>query len=481
MKPCPVKTNCPCDDNPLGNFSSEAPDKDVFLGFSTGAVATVPQPGTPFDNPTGYSFCESEESQESADLCAAKGAIENNADNGNPSTPPGNTANDGGNWGVALYQNSEQSCTVDCPNGGQFTYVVPAGAVTDLNPTIVDRAAASLACKNANKFLICIGPLDNVTGVVGTGYFGTVVLTGSFAPYRWTAVTPLPAGLTLDADTAGDTVLSKTVGIIGTPTASGAQAFTLRATDRDGHYAERSFTITVTGTTVTLSDFWDCDIGGDPVSAFNTFFALNCWAFNSRLAGLHRLITDESSGGAYTGLVAGKIANGVATDAANISVLTAIVPGWTPATQDGFTMFGWFKVSTIGASSFQPLSLYLDSIGGTRPAIDYNPGTGRFSVMSGMTAVPPSSIASYFFLAYTYNNVTGAEKAYFNGALFLSGTPGPFADPATANSALFVNGTDSIMSCDQIGFARTGVYTQAQITALYNAGAGVAWPAVNSI
>ncbi len=246
MLPCATKSNCPCEGNPVGNFSSEAPDKDVFLGFSTGSVATVPQPGTPFDNSTGYSFCESEESQEAADLCAAKGAIENNADNGNPSTPPGNTANDGGNWGVALYQNSEQSCTVDCPNGGQFTYVVPAGAVTDLNPTIVDRAAASLACKNANKFLICIGPLDNVTGVVGTGYFGTVVLTGSFAPYRWTAVTPLPAGLTLDADTAGDTVLSKTVGIIGTPTASGAQAFTLRATDRDGHYAERSFTITVT-------------------------------------------------------------------------------------------------------------------------------------------------------------------------------------------------------------------------------------------
>jgi hypothetical protein len=441
----------------------------------------VPQPGTPFDNPQGFNFCSSTESQESADLCAAAGAVANAADDGNPSTPPGGAANDGGHWGVALYRNSEQSCTVQCPNGGQFTYVVPAGTVTNTNPTLVDRAAASLACKNANRFLICIGPLDNVTGEVGTGYFGTVVLTGDLTPFTWTALTPLPAGLILDDASGGVPALTKSVGIIGTPTASGPQSFTLRATDAQGHFAERTFTITVTGAVVTLSDFWDCDIGGDPTSQFDPPQGINTWSFNSRLAGLHYLQTDESSGGAYTGLVAGKIANGVGTDAANITVLTAILPGWNPTTQAGFTMFGWFKLVGTGASSVQPLSLYLDSLGGTRPAINYDPGSGLFSVMSGMTAPAQSPLGNYFFLAYTYDNVTGQEKAYWNGVLFLSGTPGPFPAVPTANSALYVNGADSAMNSDQIGFARTGVYTQAQITALYNAGVGVAWPAVNSI
>ncbi len=85
---------------------------------------------------------------------------------------------------------------VDVELGGELNQLVVglviAGTVTDLNPTIVDRAAASLACNNANKFLICIGPLNNITGTVGVGYFGTVVLTGSFGPYHWTATTPLP-------------------------------------------------------------------------------------------------------------------------------------------------------------------------------------------------------------------------------------------------------------------------------------------------
>jgi len=262
VKPCPTKSNCPCEGNPAGNFSSEAPDRDVFLGFSSGSPQITPPIGTPFDNANGYNFCESTVSQEAADLCAAAGAVANQVDDGNPSTPDDGAANDPGNWGVALYQNNEQSCTIQCPNGGQFTYVVPAGTVTNPNPTLVDRAAESLACNNANKFLICIGSLDNVTGTVGTSYFGTVILTGNFAPYHWTATTPLPAGLVLDDASGGDPTLSKTVGIIGTPTTSGAQSFTLRATDSQGNYAERTFTITVTGTTLTA--YWSFDHALDP-------------------------------------------------------------------------------------------------------------------------------------------------------------------------------------------------------------------------
>ena len=220
----------------------------MFLGFNSGTIANRPNPGDKWTNPDGYFYCADGTSQLSADLCAAAGAADNGVDGGGPGGD-GVAADAGNRDPGTLYRSSEQGCVIQCPDGGSFTYTLAAGKVTDLNPTLVDRIANSIACKQAQKYLICIGPLDNVTGTVGTGYFGTVKLTGSFAPYKWTAVTPLPTGLILDDASGGDATLSKTVGIIGTPTASGAQSFTLRATDTAGNFADRSFTITVDGVT----------------------------------------------------------------------------------------------------------------------------------------------------------------------------------------------------------------------------------------
>jgi len=77
------------------------------------------------------------------------------------------------------------------------------------------------------------------TGVVGTVYHATLGATGGVAPYTWTITAgELPAGLELDA-VAGT--------ISGTLTASGTTNWTVRVTGNDGLYSEKTFSLTVIG------------------------------------------------------------------------------------------------------------------------------------------------------------------------------------------------------------------------------------------
>lgn len=496
MKPCPTKSDCPCEGNPVGNFSSEKADQDVFLGFNSGTITHRPNPGDHWRNPDGYFYCADGTSQLSADLCAAAGAVDNGVDGGGPGGD-GVAADAGNRDPGTLYSNTDQSCTVPCPNGGQFTYTIPAGKVHDLNPILVDRIAASLACKQANKFLICIGPLDNVTGTVGTGYFGTVKLTGSFAPYKWTATTPLPAGLVLDDESGGDATLSKTVGIIGTPTASGAQSFTLRATDKQGNFAERVFTITVASVPVTLTQYWNFDVAGDPIQDIGPFGDSD-WGFRSKTPSVGYLGTFWDSTGPAPGTVTGKILKGYqmtgdanqpgsSGDAVDADVLTV----WNPATQPGFTMFAWLKIAKpapIVAGSDRLVNLYPDDGFGI-PALGvfYSADTNLIGMASGVSAAPPSPVSNWFFIAYTYNNVTGQEKSYFNGVLLLTGTIGPFVSSFPKSVFESSVGQQDFVppfktqTVDEIGISMTAIYTAAQILALYNSGNGLTWPAVNSV
>jgi len=76
-------------------------------------------------------------------------------------------------------------------------------------------------------------------GVVGTVYHTTLAATGGVAPYTWTIIAgDLPAGLVLDA-VAGT--------ITGTPTVSGITNWTVRVTGNDGLHSEKTFSLTVIG------------------------------------------------------------------------------------------------------------------------------------------------------------------------------------------------------------------------------------------
>jgi hypothetical protein len=493
-------------------------------------------------------------SQEEADLCAANDQIGNQIDDEAPG--PGPVAIDGGHRTPGtLFSNAQQSCSITCPDGTTFTYTIGAGSIRSTSPNVVDTIAHSLACIRANSKQIC---MTSISGACeGEDYEQEISVGDNVkAPVTWSLISGmLPPGIEVEFDLFN----SRVINLAGTPTTAGNYVFVLRATDADGNFMEKPFTLpvivftnspsaatlntpysfqftmnggtapydftvtsgslpagltmndsglisgtptsttaatfqvsvndasgttcikefTITMSSATLVAYFDFDVGGDPVSGTNQFFT-NDWSFTNRVTGGDKLVSDLPHGSAWVGTVLGKILNGCELDPSDATVLTLVLPGWNPATQQGFSMFGWFKISTLPSVSLQPLSFYLNSLGGTRPAVDYNTASGKFGLISGATASPPSSIAAFFFLAYTYNNVTGAEVAYFNGASFLTGSNVPFAG-ATPASALYINGNDGIMDVDEVGFVLNGVLTPAQVASLYNAGAGKTWPAVQSL
>ena len=90
---------------------------------------------------------------------------------------------------------------------------------------------------------ITIAPATAPGAVVGTAYSQTFTASGGTAPYTFNVVSgTLPAGLTL---TAGG-VLS------GTPTTAGTAAFTIRATDANGCFAQLAYTMSITTGVPTL-------------------------------------------------------------------------------------------------------------------------------------------------------------------------------------------------------------------------------------
>jgi hypothetical protein len=74
-------------------------------------------------------------------------------------------------------------------------------------------------------------------GQAGTAYTQTIAATGAWGGITWQAFGALPDGLTLDAGTGA---------FSGTPTAEGAWAFLIRATDTAGQVDNRQFQITIT-------------------------------------------------------------------------------------------------------------------------------------------------------------------------------------------------------------------------------------------
>jgi len=253
MKPCPVVSNCPCEGNPLTNFSSETPDQDVFLGFNSGwGTTNGPNPGDPWTNPGGYSFCENPTSQEEADLCAANCQIGNEIDNespdcndgGGPDPGGGPVNHDGGNRGSGtLFYNSAQSCSVTCPDGTHFTYTLAANVIRNTNPTLVDTIANSLACQRANSKQIC---LSSITGACLNEEYEQIIKVGDnvAAPVTFLLVSgSLPPGITIDFDPFG----GRSIDLVGVPTVAGNYTFTIQATDAEGNVMEKTYSLAVLG------------------------------------------------------------------------------------------------------------------------------------------------------------------------------------------------------------------------------------------
>ncbi|WP_395751928.1 putative Ig domain-containing protein [Prosthecobacter sp.] len=92
---------------------------------------------------------------------------------------------------------------------------------------------------------VTVAPTTPAAMTFGTAYTQTFTASGGISPYTWAVSSgTLPAGLSLNTSTG---VVS------GTPTSGAAASFTLRATDAGGCTGTRSYTVTPTCTTVSVT------------------------------------------------------------------------------------------------------------------------------------------------------------------------------------------------------------------------------------
>ena len=118
-------------------------------------------------------------------------------------------------------------------------------ATDSSNPAQTASASESITIDAAPALAVQSSSLPEPT--VGQQYQATVSATGGMAPYTWSVSSgSLPAGLSLDSSTGN---------LTGTPTASGAATFTIKATDSatSAATATQSFTLTVASATSALA------------------------------------------------------------------------------------------------------------------------------------------------------------------------------------------------------------------------------------
>lgn len=225
---CPNSSPCLDPTIPVTNYSSEMPDTLQFLG----AAYPIVNPNDPIDGDKTFtaqgclSECESEISQEDADLCAARQAFM--------------CANGGPDGGKVLFFNHVQSYSLRCPDGSVFTYVVKAGLFVNTTQALADSQAQAYARLSASTKLLCMGSPSITQFCVGQPVTITIPVTGGgVTQLRLVEITSgtLPPGLSI-----GKSITSGSIVISGTPTSSYLAFFVIRVSTLDSHMS-KSFTL----------------------------------------------------------------------------------------------------------------------------------------------------------------------------------------------------------------------------------------------
>lgn len=239
--PCKFSTPCLDPASPVQNLSAESSDGPDFLGLGFPFVsANNPVGGQGGDNlPPPFYFadgcmnvCVSEISQADADLCAQRSAYICSH------TPP-----PGGPPAPTFFFSGLQVCNITCPDGSIFSYRVLPGAFVATSQAEADQQASAYACAAAAFNLICLSDLPN--GCLNAPYSQTITTSERGLPPFVFSLTAgsLPPGLVMEQVDSVSALLS------GTPTVPGNYTFTLRLTDANGNFMERTYVVAILGIT----------------------------------------------------------------------------------------------------------------------------------------------------------------------------------------------------------------------------------------
>lgn len=269
--PCPDAVRCPSSEFPLSNYSSEAPDPPIRLGYSTGTSPTssfrAGGGAGPSSNPTDIPSPDQADTgtggdppplDSTWDNAVVTTIVEVTDTTLDPSSVAGNqnitdlidgTGTPGGGGlltpqGIppTIFINHPQTCTVNCPDGSPFQYTVPLGSFRAFAQADADRAAYSFACKQAARNALCLGSISP-DACVDQPYMQTVVSQSVNLPIHF-SVLGYPGWVSV-------TVGPNSVMFSGTP-GSGDVAvsdITIFAVDSRGFTMAKPFQISVTNCT----------------------------------------------------------------------------------------------------------------------------------------------------------------------------------------------------------------------------------------
>ena len=229
--PCPNKIDCPGTDDPFANLSSEDPDRVSWYGNHF----EPPRPpclGCHFTAENCFGFYTSYVSQADADQQAQLYAGFCTQCLSGCDGPGGNGPPDDGDGTPDFFLNGAQSCTVRCADGSPFTYSANSGYFSGVTQADCDHRAQTWACHQAAALKLCVGAIAS-TACVGSAYSSTIPVTGVVSSVVVISGT-LPPGLSITTNV-----------ISGTPTTLGPYTFTVKVTDSNGSFMNKTYTIKV--------------------------------------------------------------------------------------------------------------------------------------------------------------------------------------------------------------------------------------------
>jgi hypothetical protein len=163
--------------------------------------------------------------------------------------PEGGGGGGGGGPPIRLYYNLKQTCVVNCPSGGTFSYSAPTGKFAAVTQAKADADAKKWACQQAQLKKICLSPLSQSLCIGAVSSF-TISAKGALAVFPnqnfWTLLSgSVPTGMTFNGGFSNN----KYVTVTGVPTTGGVFTFTVQVAVPfpEGLYQSRTYTVNVGG------------------------------------------------------------------------------------------------------------------------------------------------------------------------------------------------------------------------------------------